>query len=102
MVEAADGGGGYGGTDWSSKNVVEMWQAIENQDPNVGWDVANSWNTSSELLVDPLIEVQNYQNELTSAWPPEKSPASAAYSKQLDGMINHMQQTYDSTNSNFS
>jgi hypothetical protein len=28
----AEGGGGYGGTDWMGMDVVQMWQAIENQD----------------------------------------------------------------------
>jgi len=28
----ADGGGGYGGTNWNGMDVVQMWQAVESQD----------------------------------------------------------------------
>jgi len=99
MLEAA-GGGGYGGTDWSGKNVIEMWQAVEGQNTAANYDVLGGWQKSYELLGDHMSQVQQYRDSLATVWPPEKSQASAAYLKRLDDLISYLQNTYDTSTSN--
>ena len=60
MLEA-DGGGGYGGTDWMGMDVIEMWQAIENQDTTAHYQLLTGWRKSYELTLEHLSQVQNYR-----------------------------------------
>lgn len=96
-----DGGGGYGGTDWSAMDVVAMWQAIENQDTNPHWQMLSGWRKSYELTLQHLAQVKNYRDNLATAWPPGKSPASAAYLTRLDQLIESLQATYDAAVANY-
>jgi hypothetical protein len=94
----ADGGGG--GTDWSSMDVPTMWALVANQDTTAHYEVLTGWQKSYELVIEHMSQVQNYRDNLATAWPPEKSPASAAYVAQLDNLITHLQKTYDAAIAN--
>jgi hypothetical protein len=96
----ADGGGGYGGTDWMAKDVIQMWQTIQNQDTTAHYQLLAGWRKSYELTLEHLSHVQSYRENLAQAWPPEKSPASAAYLQRLDGLIANLQSTYDAAVAN--
>jgi hypothetical protein len=96
----AGGGGGNGGTNWMTKNVIEMWQAIENQDTTPHYQALTGWQKSADLLLDHQRQVQNYRNSLAAAWPPERSPAAAAYLARLDTLIKSLQETYDAAVAN--
>jgi hypothetical protein len=95
---SADGGGG--GTNWMSMDVPTMWALVANQDTTAHYERLSGWQRSYELILEHLAQVQNYRENLAAAWPPEKSPASAAYIAQLDEMINNLQQTYDAAIAN--
>ena len=97
---SADGGGGGGGTNWSSMDVPAMWALIANQDTTAHYEMLTGWQRSYELILEHMAQVQNYRDNLATAWPPEKSPASAAYVTQLDDMITHLQKTYDAAIAN--
>jgi hypothetical protein len=96
---SADGGGG-GGTNWSAMDVPTMWALIANQDTTAHYEMLTGWQKSYELILQHMGQVQNYRDNLATAWPPEKSPASAAYVAQLDEMIAHLQKTYDAAIAN--
>jgi hypothetical protein len=94
-------GGGYGGTNWMAKDVVQMWQAIENQDTTAHYQLLAGWRKSYELILEHLGQVKNYRESLAAAWPPEKSPAAAAYIQRLDSLVEHLQTTYDAAVANY-
>jgi hypothetical protein len=96
----ADGGGGYGGTDWTGMDVLAMWQAVENQDTTAHYQLLTGWQRSYELTLEHLGQVQNYRQSLAEAWPPETSAASAAYIQRLDDLIANLQTTYDAAVAN--
>jgi hypothetical protein len=98
----ADGGGGYGGTNWNGMDVVQMWQAVESQDTTAHYQLLTGWQRSYELTLEHLGQVRNYRQSLAEAWPPEKSAASAAYLQRLDALITHLQSTYDAAVANHS
>ncbi|HEX8347681.1 MAG TPA: hypothetical protein VF657_23555 [Actinoplanes sp.] len=100
-MQIADGGGGYGGTDWAAKDVVAMWQALENQDTTPHWQMVSGWRKSYELTLQHMSQVRNYRENLAAAWPPEKSPAAAAYLARLDQLIASLQATYDAAVVNY-
>jgi hypothetical protein len=94
-------GGGYGGTDWMAMDVIQMWQAVENQDTTAHYQLLAGWRKSYELVLEHLGQVRNYRESLAAAWPPEKSAAAAAYIQRLDGLIAHLQGTYDAAVANY-
>jgi hypothetical protein len=97
----AGGGGGYGGTNWSSASVIDMWLAVGNQETTPHWELLTGWRKSYELTQQHMAAVKNYRENLATAWPPEKSAASAAYIERLDGLIEHLQHTYDAAVANY-
>src|SRR4051794_28868466 len=94
----ADGGGG--GTAWSSMDVPAMWNLVANQDTSAHYKMLTGWQKSYELILEHMGQVRNYRDNLAAAWPPEKSPASAAYVAQLDNLLENLQQTYDAAVAN--
>ena len=72
------GSGGYGGTNWAGKSVRDMWQAMANQQTDNHWTLLSGWRKSYELTLQHMSAVRSYRDNLATAWPPEKSPASAA------------------------
>jgi hypothetical protein len=97
----AGGGGGYAGTNWSATSVIDIWLAISNQDTTPHWQLLSGWRKSYELTLQHMAQVKNYRENLATAWPPEKSPAAAAYLARLDILIEHLQQTYDAAVANY-
>jgi hypothetical protein len=98
----ADGGGGYGGTSWYDKDVPAMWDAIADQQTEPHWEVLRGWKRTAELTDTHMSRVMRYRTDLAAAWPPEKSPASAAYIARLDDLIAHLQETYLAASANYS
>jgi hypothetical protein len=94
-------GGGYGGTNWMAMDVVQMWQAIQNQDTTAHYQLLAGWRKSYELILEHLGQVQNYRESMAAAWPPEKSAAAATYIQGLDGLIANLQGTYDAAVANY-
>ncbi|MEV4704119.1 hypothetical protein [Actinoplanes sp. NPDC049316] len=97
----ADGGGGYGGTDWSSKDVRYMWSAIADQETDKHFDVVSGWKQTADLTLIHLGQVQMYRDNLASVWPPSKSPAAAAYIERLDKLIADLQATHEAASANY-
>jgi len=77
-----------------------MWEFVANQDTTAHYERLTGWRKSYELILEHMAHVQNYRENLAAAWPPEKSPASAAYIAQLDDLLENLQQTYDAAIAN--
>lgn len=99
MLDAGGGGGG-GGTSWSAMDVPTMWSTIETQETTPHWEMLTGWRRSFELISQHMSQVRNYRENLATAWPPEKSQASAAYIAELDDLLTNLQQTYDAAVAN--
>jgi hypothetical protein len=97
MLEA---GGGGGGTPWESMTLDKMQELIQNPNTDAQWDLVSGWQKSAELLSEHRFQVQEYRDNLAAAWPPEKSPASAAYLARLDELIKNLSDTYEASLTN--
>jgi hypothetical protein len=95
------GGGGLGGTDWTARDVHQMWSVLANQETTPHWDLVSGWRKSYELTSQHLGRVKDYREKLAAAWPPERSPAAAAYVARLDALIDSLQRTYDAAVANY-
>ena len=98
-MRVADSGGG---TNWAAMTMEQMWVTLENQDTTAHWSLLSGWRKSYELTLQHLGLVQSFRDNLATAWPPDKSPASAAYLERLDDLIKHLQNTYDAAVANYS
>jgi hypothetical protein len=96
------GGGGISGTNWNVHEMDSLWSAVANQETTQHWKLLRGWQTSYELTLQHLSDVKRYRDNLAVAWPPEKSPAAAAYVGQLNGLIDYLQGTYDAAVANHS
>ncbi|MBG0561639.1 hypothetical protein [Actinoplanes aureus] len=90
-----DSGGTSGGTNWWALRVSQMWSMIEPHDPGTHQHVLGAWKRSYELVLQHLSGVERYRAGLAAAWPPEKSPAAAAYLERLDVLIASLRDTYE-------
>jgi hypothetical protein len=97
----SDGGGGYGGTHWTGKEVPAMWAAIANQDTEAHFQVVGGWSKTADLTLAHLAQVRVYRENLASVWPPSKSPAAAAYIARLDQLMVDLQATHDAASANY-
>jgi hypothetical protein len=96
------GGGGYGGTNWAAMSMIDMWMTLQNQDTTPHWQLVDGWRKSYELTLQHMSAVRSYRENLSTAWPPERSPAAAAYIGRLDELLGHLQETYDAAIANHS
>jgi len=98
MLEAAGGGGG--GTPWELMSVETMYELVHSADTSKQWDIVGGWQKSAELVNEHRFQVQDYRDNLASAWPPERSAAAAAYLERLDQLIANLNETYEATLAN--
>ncbi len=97
---AADGGGG-GGTPWYNYSLPTMWQIVNGQDTETIFQQASSWKNTADLTILHMANLQQYKDQLAEAWPPERSPASAAYMAELDKLINSIKETNETASANY-
>jgi hypothetical protein len=97
-----DGGGGHtGGTDWYGHDVPSMWSMLESQKTDEHWTHVSGWRKTFELTSTHLSRLKEYRDKLAEAWPPKPGTAAEAYVTRLDGLIDHVQQTYDVAVANY-
>jgi hypothetical protein len=97
----ADGGGGYGGTNWNDTDVRYMWSAVETQDTDAYFKMVTSgWQATAELISAHISRVSAYRDNLSTAWDPKKSKASEAYVGRLNQLIDHLNETLNATSAN--
>ncbi|MFB6392061.1 hypothetical protein [Polymorphospora lycopeni] len=89
-------------TGWHLFDVPTMWAFMENQQTDNHWRLVAGWSRAYELTSTHLLRLKTYREGLAIAWPPEQSPASAAYCARLDYLIQHVQQVHDVAVANFS
>lgn len=91
----------YAGTDWSQHNAASMWTLLEQQRTENHWRQVSAWRKTYELTSAHMSRLLAYRDRLAAVWPPEKSPAAAAYLSRLDQLIAHVRQTYEVATANY-
>ncbi|GII21781.1 hypothetical protein [Planosporangium mesophilum] len=87
----SDGGGG---TAWSAYSIEElhaMVQAVDDGQISTSHEQVTAWRKTHELLDDHMGTLKYYKQGLVDNWPPEKSPASAAFVKYVDDLITSLE-----------
>jgi hypothetical protein len=98
MIEAAGGGGG---TPWESMTVDKMQELIQNPNTDKQWDLVDGWKKSAELIDEHRWQVENYRDNLATAWSPKKSKAADEYITRLNAMIDNLKATHEAALANY-
>lgn len=98
MIEAAGGGGG---TPWESMTLDKMQELIQNPDTDKQWDLVDGWKKSAELIDEHRWQVENYRDNLATAWSPKKSKAAQEYITRLNVMIDNLKATHEAALANY-
>ena len=91
----ADSGGGGGSTDWAGYDIETlhtMTQAVTDDEISTSWQQVTAWSNTHDLLDSHASTLERYRQDLTTHWPPEKNPASAAFVGYLDQLILSLRQ----------
>ena len=80
---------------WSGATVPSMWNSAQAADTQQAWQQVSAWYRTSELLSRHMDVLRLCRNELTSAWPPGRSPAATAFVEYVDGLLVQMGQARD-------
>jgi hypothetical protein len=97
MLEAAGGGGG---TDWWGMSMEMIQKLAQSPDIDLQYQIVDGWQKSADLVAEHMGQVTDYRDALATAWPPEKSTASATYLARLDALIKNLNDTYEAALSN--
>ena len=101
MLDAGGGSGPSGLTNWCLCDVPTMWAMLRDQQTDNQWTQVSGWRKVSELTSTHLWRLGEYRDRLAEVWPPEKSPAAAAYLARLNYLIDSVRQTYDAAAANY-
>ncbi|GAA1787757.1 hypothetical protein HC028_12935 [Planosporangium flavigriseum] len=88
----SDGGGLY--TDWRAYDIEAMHnlvQSVGDDQISTSWDQVRAWQKTHELLDDHTSTIRYYRQGLVDRWPPDKSPAAAAFITYVDELIDSLQ-----------
>jgi hypothetical protein len=93
-------GGHAADTNWSALTVGQMWNMVKDHNESPGWNQALAWMRTFELLDYHRLRIQSYRELLVAKWPPERSPAAAAFLTQVDALLASLTQMRDAAMAN--
>ena len=82
---------------WDGFDVPALWQRVEPYGEggaaaaSMGRQV-DAWRRFRDLTDEHARRIAAYREQVVAAWPPEKSPAAAAYVEHLDRLVTAMTQ----------
>jgi hypothetical protein len=96
-------GGGFGYTYWEAYDIEaihELVQGVSDDQLETSWQQVSAWKKTKELLETHAGTLGFYRQGLVENWPPEKSPASAAFVKYVDDLIASLRQASKAADDN--
>ncbi|SCL27493.1 hypothetical protein GA0070616_3510 [Micromonospora nigra] len=78
-----------------------MWACLEGQETENQWRQVAGWRKICDLAGTHLSRLKEYRRGLADAWPPDTNEAARAYIRELDELIEQVQQTHDAAASNY-
>jgi len=73
--------------DWAGTTLPAMWNSAQAADTQMAWQQVAAWQRTYELLQHHERRLRLCREELTFAWPPERSPAATAFVEYIDGLV---------------
>ncbi|HEX6970446.1 MAG TPA: hypothetical protein VF174_16760 [Micromonosporaceae bacterium] len=80
-------------TNWDAYNVPALWRMIADEGDLRGWKQVQAWFRMRSAIDAYRERLEACRKALQEHWPPDRSPASAAFIAHLDGLIASMLQT---------
>ena len=73
--------------DWAGANLPTMWNSAQAADTQMAWQQVTAWQRTYDLLLHHEGRLKACRDELTYAWPPDRSPAATAFVEYIDGLL---------------
>jgi hypothetical protein len=64
-----------------------MWNSAQAADTQMAWQQVAAWQRTYDLLLHHEGRLKACRDELTYAWPPDRSPAATAFVEYIDGLL---------------
>src|SRR5437764_5620479 len=87
-------------TDWGRFDVPSLWAMASMEDSSDSWTQVWAWWRCRDALDAYRRHLTACRDGLADKWPPQRSPASAAFLGRVDGMIQRVADTADAAGSN--
>lgn len=81
--------------DWADASVPTMWTSAQAADTETAWQQVSAWQRTYDLLLHHELRLEACRDELTFAWPPDRSPAATAFVEYIDGMLASIRRAKD-------
>lgn len=73
--------------DWAGASLPAMWNSAQAADTQMAWNQVLAWQQTFELLLHHEGRLKACRDQLTYAWPPERSPAATAFVEYINGLL---------------
>ena len=80
-------------TNWDAYDLPRLWQMVSGEDDDQGWAQVQAWFRLRSAVNACRERLQACRQALQDQWPPDKSPASAAFIAYIDQLTISMAQT---------
>src|SRR5205814_9902294 len=87
-------------TDWSRYDVPSLWAMASMEDSSDSWTQVWAWWRCRDALDAYRRHLTACRDGLADKWPPQRSPASAAFLGRVDEMIKSVGETAEAAASN--
>src|SRR5436305_8499496 len=87
-------------TDWGRFDVPALWAMAAMEDSSGSWTQVWAWWRCRDALDAYRRHLAACRSALADKWPPERSPASAAFIGHLDDIIKSVGTTAEAAGSN--
>jgi hypothetical protein len=81
--------------DWAGVSVPAMWSSAQAADTETAWQQVSAWQRTYDLLLHHELRLEACRDELTFAWPPDRSPAATAFVEYIDGLLASIRRAKD-------
>lgn len=80
-------------TNWEAYDLPRLWQMVSDEDDEAGWAQVQAWFRMRNAIDAYRKRLEACRQALQDGWPPEQSPASAAFIERIEALIASMAAT---------
>lgn len=80
-------------TNWEAYDLPRLWQMVSNEDDEAGWAQVQAWFRMRNAIDAYRKRLEACRQALQDGWPPEQSPAAAAFIAYIDALVASMAAT---------
>src|SRR5205814_10709241 len=88
-----------GCTDWGRFDLAQLAGFLD-EDLSPAWTHVRTWYDTADMASAYRQAVQRIRDDIARIWPPQQSPAAAAYLERMDSMIASLGDVHEASTNN--